>query len=89
MAERAQSGVRIDNKRVRETPSVALTTPHGAEVVVTPSRARDLLNRPPLRFGDGVARKYVASGEDTTVEVPTVSKAAPPRVGSRANTEES
>jgi len=83
------SGVQIDKKRVKENPTEELITPHGAEITVTPSRARDLLARPPLRFNDQVERRYVRAGEDPTVTTEAVSKAAPPRTGTRANTEES
>lgn len=80
-----QIGVQIDKKRVKELANVALTTPHGAEIVVTAARAAALKARPGIRMGDGVARVYVDSGEDN-VEPAPVSGAKPPRVGDRKNT---
>lgn len=82
-----QLGVRIDKNRVKELTNVPLTTPHGAEIVVTATRAAVLLARPALRLGDGTERSYVNSGEDN--EVPAnVSGAKAPRVGARSNTED-
>lgn len=79
------AGVSRDKKREKEAPAVELTTPHGAEITVGAKRAKSLLERPPVRFGDGVMRKYVRSGEDNEVEAqPT--KALPPRTGTKANT---
>lgn len=83
-----QLGVRIDKNRVKELSNVSLTTPHGAEIVVTATRAAVLLARPALRLGDGTERIYVKSGESN--EVPAdVSGAKAPRTGTRTNTEES
>lgn len=86
---RQQFGVRIDKTREKETADTAVTTPHGATVVVTKSRAAALVARPAVRFGDGTARKYVL-GEDADNDATqeTQSKAPPPRRGSRANSPE-
>lgn len=89
MADRQQFGVRIDKTREKELKNVNVTTPHGATVQVTKSRAAALVDRPPVRFGDGSARKYVLGEDadnDATEEVQ--SKAKPPRRGSRSNTVE-
>lgn len=89
MGDRTQFGVRIDKKREKELKNVDVTTPHGATVTVTKSRAASLVDRPPVRFGDGTARKYVlGDGEDNDVTEETQSKAKPPRRGSRTNTTE-
>lgn len=83
-----QMGVRIDKKREREIADTTLVTPHGAEVVVTKSRAAALLARPAVRFGDGSARVYAPAGEDNDVTEATVSKAPPPRRGDARNSPE-
>ncbi len=80
-----QLGVRIDKHRVKELKDTALTTPHGAEIVVTASRAATLKARPAIRLGDGTERIYVDSGEDN-IAPPVTSKAQPPRTGARTNT---
>lgn len=85
----SQYGVRIDKKREKELADTKLITPHGTEVIVTKSRAATLLARPAVRFGDGTARVYASEGEDNEVPETVVSKAPPPRTGSRANTSES
>ncbi len=76
--------VQIDKKRKKETPSVELVTPHGAEITVTPSRAEQLLSRPAITFGDGVFRKYAEAGESNVVESAKTGATAP-RKGSGVN----
>lgn len=81
-------GVRVDKKREKELKDTAITSPHGANLIVTKSRAATLLARPSIRLGDGTARVYRAGhDQDTEAVEETVSKAAPPRKGGRGNTE--
>lgn len=79
------AGIARDKRREKEAPTVDLTTPHGAEITVGAKRAKALLDRPPIRLGDGTSRKYVLDGEDNLVEEPTTG-AIPPRQGTKANT---
>lgn len=80
-------GVRIDKKRERELKDTAITSPHGANLTVTKSRATALLARPAIRLGDGSARVYKEGhDQDTNETVTEVSKAVPPRRGDRSNT---
>lgn len=74
-----------DKTREKETPTVDLVTPHGAEVTVGAKRAKHLLARPAVRFPDGVQRKYAPLGESNVVaDEPTAASA--PRTGTRTNT---
>lgn len=77
--------VQNDKRRVKEQADTELVSPHGTKITVTKSRAEALLAREPIRLGDGVARRYARPGDSNEV-APVVSKAAPPRVGNRANT---
>lgn len=80
-----QLGVRTDKARERGSADTELITPYGTRITVTAERAKGLLARTPIRFGDGVARKYVLPGEDNVVEPDTTSKATPPRKGDGRN----
>lgn len=81
-----KTGVSVNRKRERPRAEVDLTTPHGANVTVSAQRAETFLKRPAIRMGDGVLRKYV-EGFDQDTEVPApVTKAQPPRTGTRTNT---
>lgn len=80
-------GIRIDKKREKELQDTPITSPHGANLTVTKSRAATLLARPAIRLGDGSARTYKEGhDQDTNEDTGTVSKAVPPRRGDRANT---
>lgn len=76
--------VQIDKRRVKEQADTPLITPHGAQIVVTASRAAALLARPAIRFNDGIARVYSRPGDDNVVEE-TVSGAKAPRTGDKRN----
>lgn len=72
--------VRVNKRREIEPRNVTIYTPHGTEITVTPERAKHLLERPALTFGDGTFRQYSEKVEDTKVaDAPVTSKATPPR----------
>ncbi len=50
--------VSFGNKRKEEAKDVELTSPTGAEIVVSASRAESLLKRAPLRDASGNVRGY-------------------------------
>lgn len=79
------AGVSINKKREKPLAEVDILTPHGAVITVSAQRAKTLMARPPLRMGDGVARKYVLDGEDNVVDMGTTAARAP-RKGSNENT---
>ncbi len=80
------AGVSRDKRREKERAEVDLISPHGTEITVGAKRAKALLERPPIRLGDGTSRRYVEadSGESNVVEAPTTGAQAP-RKGSGAN----
>jgi hypothetical protein len=79
-------GITVNRKREKEARSVDLISPHGTEVTVTPTRAKQLLERPPIPFANGVFRKYAEVGESNVVDMSVRSGATPPRKGSQENT---
>lgn len=86
-AKKASTGVNINKTREKPTVYVELTTPHGAQIEVSESRAAAFLARPGIRLGDGSLRKYVPAGEDPVVHDITTGAMAP-RTGNKANTPE-
>lgn len=56
-------GVKYGGKRKEEPKIVELVSPTGAHLVVSKSRAENLLSRAEVKFPDGVTRKYRLASE--------------------------
>lgn len=61
--------VKFGAKRTEEAKDVPLTTPTGAEIVVSASRAATLLKRAPIQLPDG-PRGYTKGHKEAEAEEP-------------------
>ncbi len=81
-------GVTVNRKREKPVKNVELSTPYGSNIVVSAGRAKTLLERPPVRLGDGKLRRYLEGADQDTLVDEETSAAKPPRRGARENTSE-